>query len=168
LVASAAIVALNATPAHAALIFQGTFALTNGSDCATVQNNGTTDQTPIQLLPCNGSNSQRWAIYLATDTNLYWILAYGGAQPLNKCMDRGDFPLLDHMWIYGCHGGTQQRWSLNPTTSSPQWIRSPGTSGNSCVGVKPTSSTPFTLAIRACVSEIPPFPVAPTWALVPA
>jgi hypothetical protein len=123
LVAATATVVLTAVPAHAALAYQGTFTIkdfTTGQ-CVQVENNGTTDKTPIVRTTCDGSAAQRWAIYLETSLHVYWILAYGGQQPLNKCMDKGD---SDHIWIFGCHGGSQQRWDLIPNTTDAQPIRS--------------------------------------------
>lgn len=126
LVAAGATVVLTAAPAHAALVYQGTFTLrtstgTTSEKCLQVQNNGRTSGTPIVEGICNGGAAQRWAIFLATDRNDYWILAYGGEQPLNMCLDKGD---SDHIWIRACFGGSEQRWDLRPNTTDPQMIRS--------------------------------------------
>src|SRR5688572_8674066 len=104
LVAAGAAVALSATPAHAALNYQGTFTIRDQSgQCVGLQNNGTARQTAILTQVCNGTSGQRWAIYLATDQNNFWILAHGGVQPLNMCMDSNGIPgNMRNMWIWNC------------------------------------------------------------------
>lgn len=158
LAAAGAVVVLTATPAHAALIYQGTFTLQAGGGCAQVENNGVTNRTPIQLASCNGSAAQRWAVYLTLDQGNLWILAYGGAQPLNKCMDKGG---AVHMWIYGCHGGSQQRWIHN----SLQQIVSVNEQSR-CVNIG-TSSSNSTLGLTSCIVA-DSTARAPAWQFVPA
>jgi hypothetical protein len=153
-----------ASPAQAALVYKGTFTIRTDANqqCAGVQNNGTTNKTPIQLQPCTAADNQRWAVFLAGQTagiDYYWILAYGGAYPLNQCMDRGDSPGLDHMWIYGCHGGEQQRWGLT-LASGPITNVSLRPSGY-CVDLKTNSTT---LAIKPCSV----FTASQSWTFVPA
>jgi hypothetical protein len=157
LVAASAVVVLTATPAQAAT-YQGTFRISSGFSCLEVYGGGTGDGTPIVQEPCDSSNNQRWAIYLDEGRNVYWIIAYGGAWPLNKCMDGPDSSSRVHIW--GCHGGHQQRWLLSINTTTVQEIRQAGT--NECVGI---IATPFLLQAvqQVCNPEF-----TTRWLLVPA
>jgi hypothetical protein len=156
LAVTTAVAVLTATPAQAALVYQGTFTIQfQFVGCAQVENNGTTNRTPIQLRPCTGIPAQRWARYLATDQNNLWFLAYDGVH--NLCMDRGG---AAHVWIYGCHGGSQQRWIHN----SLQQIVSVDNGG--CLNV----GNPFSnivLALSSCVVSGGDAR-APAWFFVPA
>ncbi|GIH02489.1 hypothetical protein Rhe02_05560 [Rhizocola hellebori] len=145
LLAASLTVATTAAPAHAALDYQGTFTLQTAGGCAQVQNNGRTAKTPIQLGTCDGSAAQRWAIFKEDGSfPRYWILAYGGEQPLNMCMDKGS----QHMWIYNCNGSYHQKWSrADSSFATAQWIRSEWDVFK-CAGFKPGSST---LALRDCL-----------------
>ena len=91
LAAASAVVVLTAAPAHAgALTYHGTFRFSNGTSCLEVQSAGRTDRTRIIAGSCDAEPNERWAIFRDEDRAVYWILAYGGEWPLNKCMDGPD------------------------------------------------------------------------------
>src|SRR5262245_8443615 len=153
LVATGGTVVLSAGPAHAALVFHGTFTIRSQSgECVGLQNNGTSRQTGIVLQGCDGSSGQRWAIFLATDQNNFWILAHGGAQPLNMCMDVNPPINSRNMWIWNCNGGRNQRFNLTPSTTGPQPITTQyggdtnGQGTSSCVN----STIAGALAVQSC------------------
>lgn len=157
LLAAGTAVVLTGAPAQAAFVYKGTFRISSGLSCLEVHGDNTADRTPIILGPCDSGNNQRWAIFLLTDQNNYQIMAYGGAFPLNKCMDGPNSSSVVH--IFGCHGGSQQRWTLPISTTSSQQIRQAGT--NECLGI---IGGPFliTAAQLSCGA------IGTTWNLVPA
>jgi hypothetical protein len=160
LAVAGAVVVLAATPAQAgALTYHGTFRFSSGTSCLEVRGAGRTDRTPIIAGLCEANPNERWAIFRDVDRGVYWILAYGGEWPLNKCMDGPDSnPAILH--IYGCHGGHQQRWQLSVTAFASTQIRQSGT--DECVGIL---VDPFTGVRNGaqinCAS-------APLWTLIPA
>jgi len=163
LVAASAAVVLTATPAQAALIYEGTFTIESVYGCIEVKDSGTANRTPIQTATCNGADNQRWAIFLDTGRNVRWILAYGGQYPLNKCMDAPDSSdPVTPMHIYGCHGGHQQRFNLAATPYFPQQIQQ---TASHCVGV--ASSISPRVARVTCRNDRPG-EFAPDWTLFPA
>jgi hypothetical protein len=110
LAAASAAVVLTGTPAFAAYTYVGTFRISTGFNCLEVYGSQTANGIPVILGPCDSGDNQRWAVFLVTGGNptYYQIMAYGGAYPLNKCLDAPDSSQFVHIW--GCHGGHQQRW----------------------------------------------------------
>lgn len=162
LLAVSAAVVLTATPAHAALLYQGTFRIATGAgiaNCLEVYAASEADRAPVILGPCDTGENQRWAIFRDTDRGVYWISAYGGRQPLNKCMDGPDSAPVVH--IFGCHGGHQQRWLLSVGPFVATRIQQAGT--NECIGL--LGGQVITATQQNCSStQFPP----PNWLLLPA
>jgi hypothetical protein len=170
LVAAGTTVGFSAAPAQAALSYQGTFTIRTPftNECAGTQNNGTARQTLITVQACDGSSGQRWAIFLDTGANKYWILAHGGAQPLNMCMDT-NYPInQNNMWIWNCNGGRNQQFSLTPGWPTPQKIFASyagdtnGQGTRSCVN----GQAARILAVQSC--GLFPHTNGADWRLVPA
>jgi ricin-type beta-trefoil lectin protein len=152
LVAAGAAVALTGAPAQAAFVNQGTFLISNGSQCLDVQGDGTANGTPLVLNFCDPSNnSQLFKIYLANDPEgrtYHQIQPYDGAWPLNKCVDLPGSNQL--VTIYGCHGGSQQRLTLDPAGK----IRKQGTS--ICIGTVGGVFGPLVRQVNCDNSIAPP------------
>lgn len=172
LVAVGVTVVLSATPAHAAVVYKGTFVIqTQAGLCVGIQNNSTARQSPIVLQNCDTSSGQRWAVYLATDQNNYWILAHGGAWPLNMCMD-AHIPFGNPMWIWNCNGGNNQRFHPGHIGgSNPNFIMSVyagDTNGQGTLScVNQTGATVGSgLTVRGCGNF--PFITGTLWTFVPA
>jgi hypothetical protein len=149
---------LAASPARADFVFQGNFRISNGTSCLEVYGDQKGNGVPVIQGPCDSGNNQRWSIYRLTDQNNFQFNAYAGEQPLNQCFDGPESRPNIHTW--GCHGGSQQRWTLSILPNAPQQIRQAGT--NECVGGLLDLSTGVVHAIQQnCAS-------APNWRLIPA
>ena len=121
-------VLLTGAPAQASYTYQGLFYISDGSFCLGTLGGGTANQTPIVLGSCGPASYTQWSIFWVSD-GYYQLQPHNAEYPINKCMDTPDSNPV--VYIYGCHGGHQQRWSLNPNTSDFQQIRQVGT--NNCL-----------------------------------
>jgi ricin-type beta-trefoil lectin protein len=171
LVALTTMIGLTAAPAHAAgLVYQGTFLIQPAFSnlCAGTQGNGTARATRIVLQNCDGSSGQRWAIFLATDQNNYWVQAHGGAFPLNMCMDV-NFGGGTPTYIWNCNGGSNQRFLLSTTSSSfifTKYTDNNGQGHSICVDLASVAAPGVGLKIEDCGRS--PFISGTTWSFVPA
>ena len=161
--AASVVVVLTAAPAQAgALTYHGTFRFSNGASCLEVEGAGRTDRTRVIAGFCNAEADERWVIFRDEDRAVYWILAYGGEWPLNKCLDGPDSDArIVH--IYGCHGGHQQRWLLTVTPFATTRVQQAGT--NECLGIV---ADPFTSVQYAAQLNCSSSPVPSPWILIPA
>ena len=163
LATAGAVVVLTAAPAQAGpLTYHGTFRFSSGTSCLEVQSSGRTDRTRIIAGRCDAGANERWAIFRDVDRAVYWILAYGGEWPLNKCMDGPDSD-SQILHIYGCHGGHQQRWLLTVAPFAVTQIQQAGT--NECVGIL---VDPFTGVQNGAQLNCSSSPAPSPWILLPA
>lgn len=135
LVLSAVAVVLPGTPAQAVYISQGTFQIkaSDQETCFAVVDNRRDNGALVQLAACNSTAAnQRWRIYqLDPNVRVYQINAYDGEWPLNKCLDLPESNT--NVTIYGCHGGSQQRFDLSGFIGPDQrQIKRYG--ANDCIG----------------------------------
>ncbi|WP_203904805.1 ricin-type beta-trefoil lectin domain protein [Virgisporangium aliadipatigenens] len=86
---------------------QATGAVIGHADkCLDVRTSLTTDGTPVQLYPCNGTDAQQWTF--GSD---------GTVRAFGKCLDVSEYGTSNgsklHLWQ--CHGGANQVWRFNGT-----------------------------------------------------